>query len=72
MIKLYIINYELICKKYTTKEVKLMKIAIYSRKSKYSATGDSIENQIQMCKDFAKSKYRNEDLEFNEYEDEGY
>lgn len=49
-----------------------MKIAIYSRKSKYSTTGDSIENQIQMCKDFAKSKYRNEELEFDEYEDEGY
>ena len=30
-----------------------MKIAIYSRKSKYSDKGDSIENQIQLCKEYA-------------------
>lgn len=49
-----------------------MKIAIYSRKSKYSTTGDSIENQLQMCKEFAQNKYKGEQLEFEEYEDEGY
>ena len=36
-----------------------MKIAIYSRKCKYTGTGDCIENQIQMCKDYATSKYTN-------------
>jgi len=49
-----------------------MKIAIYSRKSKYTGTGDSIENQIQMCKDYATSKYINIQLEFDIYEDEGF
>lgn len=49
-----------------------MKIAIYSRKSKFTGVGDSIENQIQMCKDFAKSKFTGEKLDFDEYEDEGF
>lgn len=49
-----------------------MKIAIYSRKSKYTGVGDSIENQIQMCKDYALSKYNNSKLEFDIYEDEGF
>ncbi|MEG2412654.1 MAG: recombinase family protein [Clostridium sp.] len=49
-----------------------MKIAIYSRKSKYSTTGDSIENQLQMCKDFIQNKYKGQDLQIDEYEDEGY
>lgn len=49
-----------------------MKIAIYSRKSKYTGVGDSIENQIQMCKDYASSKYLNTKLEFDIYEDEGF
>lgn len=49
-----------------------MKIAIYSRKSKFTGIGDSIENQIVMCKEFAQSKFRNEEIEFDEYEDEGF
>lgn len=49
-----------------------MKVAIYSRKSKYTGIGDSIENQIQMCKDYAQSKYVNTKLEFDVYEDEGF
>ena len=32
-----------------------MKVAIYSRKSKYTGKGDSIGNQIQMCKDYITS-----------------
>ena len=32
-----------------------MKIAIYSRKSKYTGKGDSIGNQIQMCKDYIET-----------------
>jgi DNA invertase Pin-like site-specific DNA recombinase len=49
-----------------------MKIAIYSRKSKYIIGSESIENQIQMCKDYAESKYNNTKLEFDIYEDEGF
>lgn len=49
-----------------------MKIAIYSRKSKYTGVGDSIENQVQMCKDYANAKYMGQALEFDVYEDEGF
>lgn len=49
-----------------------MKIAIYSRKSKYTGVGDSIENQVQMCKDYANAKYIGQALEFDVYEDEGF
>lgn len=49
-----------------------MIVAIYSRKSKYTGVGDSIENQIQMCKDYAISKYNNTKIEFDIYEDEGF
>ncbi|MEG1256850.1 recombinase family protein [Clostridium sp.] len=49
-----------------------MRIAIYSRKSKYTGVGDSIENQVQMCKDYANAKYAGKDLEFLIYEDEGF
>ncbi len=31
-----------------------MNAAIYSRKSKISQKGDSIENQIQLCKEYLK------------------
>ena len=30
----------------------MKKVAIYSRKSKYTGKGDSIENQIEMCKNY--------------------
>ena len=49
-----------------------MKIAIYSRKSKYTGKGDSIGNQIQMCKDYIETHYINNDLEYIIYEDEGF
>lgn len=49
-----------------------MKIAIYSRKSKFTGIGDSIENQLAMCREFAKSKFKDQELEFDEYEDEGF
>ncbi|SMC17068.1 Site-specific DNA recombinase [Clostridium acidisoli DSM 12555] len=48
-----------------------MKIAIYSRKSKFTGKGDSIENQIEMCKDYI-SKYVDKNVEFIIYEDEGF
>ena len=47
-----------------------MKIAIYSRKSKFTGKGESIENQIQMCKDYIEKNYT--DATFVVYEDEGF
>lgn len=47
-------------------------IAIYSRKSKYSEKGDSVENQIQFCKDYTNMKFRDCEAEFIIYEDEGF
>jgi len=55
---------------------KSMKIAIYSRKSKYTGKGESIENQVQMCKDYIRFKsFEFKDIGENDiavYEDEGY
>lgn len=48
-----------------------MKIAIYSRKSKFTDKGDSIENQIEMCKEYAEKHFKTE-LEYLIYEDEGF
>lgn len=45
--------------------------AIYSRKSKFSEKGESVENQIQMCKEYLHMNYNNiEDVRI--YEDEGF
>lgn len=46
-------------------------VAIYSRKSKFTGKGDSIENQIEMCKEYIKRKMGT-DIEFLIYEDEGF
>ena len=48
-----------------------MNIAIYSRKSRFSASGDSIENQVQLCKEYA-ARYDYKDANFIIYEDEGF
>ena len=34
-----------------------MKFAIYVRKSKFTGSGESIKNQISMCRDFIKFKF---------------
>jgi site-specific DNA recombinase len=47
-----------------------MKIAIYARKSRTTDKGDSIENQIALCKQYASFHFS--DPEFDEYKDEGY
>ncbi|SKA82316.1 site-specific DNA recombinase [Caloramator quimbayensis] len=47
-----------------------MKIAIYSRKSKFSEKGESIENQVQLCKEYAQKHFNTN--EFIIYEDEGF
>ena len=50
-----------------------MNVAIYSRKSKFTGKGESIENQVQMCKDYLSNHNRNnESYEFLIYEDEGF
>ena len=49
-----------------------MIIAIYSRKSRETDTGDSIENQITLCKEYCDRNYPNEEIEFVIYEDEGF
>ena len=57
-----------------TKKEDIRKIAIYSRKSKYTGKGESIGNQVELCKNKIVSIYGNVDFE-NEvviYEDEGF
>ena len=50
-----------------------IRIANYVRKSKFTGKGESIENQIQLCKEYATRLYGNEyDIDFIYYEDEGY
>ncbi len=49
------------------------KIAIYSRKSKFTGKGESIENQIELCKEYIKIHFcdvRNENILV--FEDEGF
>lgn len=53
--------------------MKNKKIAIYSRKSKFTGKGESIENQIELCKSYIRNKQPDicED-DMVVYEDEGY
>lgn len=48
-----------------------MKVAIYSRKSVFTGKGESIENQIEMCRKYFLNLYPKE-VEFLIYEDEGF
>lgn len=48
-----------------------MNIAIYSRKSKITDKGESIENQIELCTKYIESHYNNVDNVYK-YEDEGF
>lgn len=50
-----------------------MRIYIYSRKSVYTGKGESIENQIEMCKAYISTKIPDSDnAEIVVYEDEGF
>ena len=50
-----------------------MKIFIYSRKSVYTGKGESVENQIEMCKEYISTKLPQADeAEISVYEDEGF
>ncbi|HIG0360449.1 TPA: recombinase family protein [Clostridium sporogenes] len=47
--------------------------AIYSRKSKFTGKGESIENQVNLCKEYALHNLRDKNItEFLVYEDEGF
>ncbi|NOW84316.1 site-specific DNA recombinase [Clostridium beijerinckii] len=48
----------------------MSKVAIYSRKSKFTEEGESIENQINMCINYIKNILNIDDYEI--YEDEGF
>lgn len=48
----------------------MIRVAIYSRKSKETDTGESIKNQIQMCKDYFLRKGDN--YIFDIFQDEGF
>lgn len=49
----------------------IMKIAIYSRKSKFTGKGESIENQIEMCKKYISIHF-DKNYKLLTYEDEGF
>lgn len=50
-----------------------MKFAIYSRKSKFTGKGESIENQIELCKQYIQLQFKDvSDKEVLIYEDEGF
>lgn len=47
-------------------------IAIYSRKSKFTGKGESIENQIELCKEYIYTHYKDNKYNILVYEDEGF
>ncbi len=49
-----------------------MKIAIYSRKSKLTDRGESIQNQIEMCKNYIFANFKVSESDVIIYEDEGF
>ncbi|GLB30059.1 serine recombinase [Lacrimispora amygdalina] len=50
-----------------------MRIFIYSRKSVYTGKGESVENQIEMCKEYIATKLSQaNNAEITVYEDEGF
>jgi len=50
-----------------------MRIAIYSRKSKWTGKGESIENQLIMCKEYVMANFPDTAVsDIYEYEDEGF
>ncbi|MCC8045555.1 MAG: recombinase family protein [Clostridiales bacterium] len=50
-----------------------MRIFIYSRKSKWTGRGESVENQLVMCREYVEKYIEGADkAEIVEFEDEGY
>lgn len=52
----------------------ILRVAIYSRKSKFTGKGESIANQIEECKKYCLYMLHKpeENIKFTVYEDEGY
>lgn len=50
----------------------MKKIAIYSRKSVFTGKGESVENQIALCKDYCEKFLRYDNADYIVYEDEGF
>lgn len=51
----------------------IQQFVIYSRKSKFTSKGESIENQIEMCRQYIATHYSQEEAEAAlVYEDEGF
>lgn len=46
-------------------------ILVYSRKSAFTGKGESVENQIEICRDYALHQF-GPDCKFSVYEDEGF
>lgn len=54
-------------------EQETRKIAVYSRKSKFTGRGESIENQIGLCRQYIRNFYgAEEEQQILVYEDEGF
>ena len=49
-----------------------MRCFIYSRKSVETGRGESVENQIALCKNYLHTRFPNEPLTICIYEDEGF
>ncbi len=47
-------------------------VAIYSRKSRFTGKGDSLENQIEICREYIRLHFLCDDISYLIYEDEGY
>ena len=53
--------------------VGFMRFFIYSRKSKFTGKGESVENQIQLCKEYIERMFGSLDKhEIMVFEDEGF
>jgi len=49
-----------------------MKVAIYARKSRATEQGESIQNQTDMCKNYANTHFEDAEIEFFVYTDDGF
>lgn len=49
-----------------------IRVAIYSRKSKFTGKGESVQNQVNQCKEYISRNYQDIEIEFCEFVDDGY
>lgn len=50
----------------------ILTVAIYSRKSRFTGKGDSVENQIDICREYVRMHFIDKEIKYLIYEDEGY